>query len=94
MNVKSWIDCVKMESLLLNKCLIKSFSLEWQNFSLLFDAIDFKKYFISYVIFSLQDMSSLLFIQWKPLNTSSVNATNGLLHPNCLARNFSNPFPL
>jgi len=27
-------------------------------------------------------------LQWKPLNTSSVNATNRLLHPNCLARNF------
>jgi len=33
-------------------------------------------------------------LQWKPLNTSSVNATNRLLHPNCLARNFPNPFPL
>jgi len=33
-------------------------------------------------------------VQWKPLNTYSVNATNCLLYPNCLARNFPNPFPL
>jgi len=38
MNVKSTMDCVKMESLLLNKLLIKT--LVWQTFSLLFDAIE------------------------------------------------------
>ena len=40
------------------------------------------------------DAKKVVPIEWKPLNTSSVNATNRLLHPNCLARNFPNPLPL